>query len=168
MSLKKPSNKVIWPEAWGVPRVTTTFAPQLHRDETVCDDLMLCKKEHHDGPEEPLPDDDNPLLKMQQFSERQPGSFWAAYQDMELNSAPNAGSLRFLVFGPTCTVKTAEDLPNKYPDTHLGTGWRFLHVGYVDLKTGLIHADLCGLCGSGLAEPSDGPCSSCAQTCARS
>jgi hypothetical protein len=65
---------------------------------------------------------------------RKAGGTWAAYQNIALDSA-TLGALRFLKVGPGCTCETA---PERLPDSHLGIGWRFSHVGYVDLATGEI------------------------------
>lgn len=63
---------------------------------------------------------------------------WAAYQNHALDSA-NCGHLQFLAVGPDNTCKEA---PEKYPaDTSSGMGWRYLHVGWVDLETGEVVAD---------------------------
>ena len=70
---------------------------------------------------------------LQQMRER--GGTWAAYQNHDIGSA-GLGDLRFLQVGEGCTFKEA---PNKYPDTQFGIGWRFLHVGFVNLETGEIN-----------------------------
>lgn len=72
---------------------------------------------------------------LQQMRER--GGVWTAYQNVALDSA-DLGNLRFLQVGPNCTYKTA---PEQYPDSHLGVGWRFRRVGFVNLSTGEIQAD---------------------------
>lgn len=64
---------------------------------------------------------------------RNQGGTWAVYQNHALEDM--TGDLRFLKIGPECTF---ESPPTKYPDTHLGTGWRYVHVGSVDLETGTI------------------------------
>jgi len=62
------------------------------------------------------------------------GGQWAVYQNHALDSA-DAGGLRFLKVGSGCTFEAA---PERYPDSALGVGWRYLHVGFVDLDTGTI------------------------------
>ena len=85
-----------------------------------------------------------------------PTTRWGAYQNMALDSA-SCGHLQFLAVGPDNTCKVA---PPRYPDTHLGTGWKYLLVGWVDLTTGEINTDRCRRCGGDLprgsyhAEPS--------------
>jgi len=72
---------------------------------------------------------------LEQMRERtEPGQRWAAYQNMALDSA-DVGGLRFLKIGKDCTYTEA---PAKYPDTQFGTGWRYLHCGFVNLETGEI------------------------------
>jgi hypothetical protein len=66
---------------------------------------------------------------------RKSGGTWAAYQNHDMSSS-GIGDLRFLKVGPGCTFMEA---PNKYPDSHLGIGWRYLHVGFVNLETGSIN-----------------------------
>lgn len=60
-----------------------------------------------------------------------PGT-WAAYENHDLGH-PNLGHLRFLKYGPDCTLK---EPPEKYPDTSLGIGWRYVYIGTVNLETG--------------------------------
>ncbi len=55
----------------------------------------------------------------------------AVYQDQALDSAA-AGSLVFIIIGPERTLKEA---PVKAPDGPYGMGWRFLHVGFLNLET---------------------------------
>ena len=58
---------------------------------------------------------------------------WAAYQNHAMDSS-DLGGLRFLRFGEGATFA---EPPERYPDTpKLGTGWRHLHVGTVNLETG--------------------------------
>jgi hypothetical protein len=63
-----------------------------------------------------------------------PGQSWAAYQSMDMSSV-TLGDLRFLLVGPDATFATA---PESFPDSHLGIGWRFRHIGHVDLEVGKI------------------------------
>jgi len=62
------------------------------------------------------------------------GTRWAAYQNHALDSS-GCGDLRFLAVGPANTIK---EPPSRYPDSHLGTGWAYLFVGWVDMETGQI------------------------------
>ncbi len=65
---------------------------------------------------------------------RERGGTWAVYQNVALDSA-NCGHITFLKFGPGCTH---ESPPEHMPDTSAGLGWKYRHVGYVDLKNGEI------------------------------
>jgi len=62
------------------------------------------------------------------------GMRWAAYQNVDLGH-PDLGHLQFLAIGPKQTYK---EPPKNMPDTPAGIGWRYIHVGWVDLKTGEI------------------------------
>lgn len=63
------------------------------------------------------------------------GGTWAAYQNVDLSSA-GIGHIQFIKYGPGCTF---ERPPMKCPDTSSGgLGWRYAHVGYVDLVKGLV------------------------------
>ena len=63
-----------------------------------------------------------------------PDTRWAAYENHALDSA-SCGELRFLAVGPQ---NTCHEAPERYPDTHLGTGWRYGRIGWVNLETGEI------------------------------
>ena len=63
---------------------------------------------------------------------RSQGGSWAAYRNHALDNS-TCGDLRFLKYGKGCTF---EEPPNRYPDSHLGTGWRYILVGTVDLEKG--------------------------------
>lgn len=64
---------------------------------------------------------------------RERGGRWAAYQNHALDHV-DVGRLQFLQYGPECTFKKP---PERAPDTaSCGMGWRYLHVGFVDLTTG--------------------------------
>lgn len=76
--------------------------------------------------------DPTALTTMQQRS-----GTWAAYQNHALDSI-DCGRLEFLQVGEGCTIKEA---PEQMPDSHLGIGWRYRHIGYVDLQTGTIVAE---------------------------
>jgi hypothetical protein len=65
---------------------------------------------------------------------RNRGGTWAVFQGQALDSV-TAGQLRFLKVGAGCTYEAA---PERMPDTKDEIGWKFGHVGYVDLETGLI------------------------------
>jgi hypothetical protein len=67
---------------------------------------------------------------------RQRGGTWAVYQNHAMDSA-DLGGLRFLQVGEGCTIAIA---PERYPDSHLGVGWRYLLVGRVNLESGEIEA----------------------------
>lgn len=55
----------------------------------------------------------------------------AVYQNQALDSA-NSGHIVFLIVGPTRTLKEA---PKHAPDGPYGMGWRYLHVGFLNLET---------------------------------
>ena len=65
---------------------------------------------------------------------RQRGGTWAAYQNVAMDSA-GLGHLQFLQYGPERTFKTP---PVTMPDTQAGLGWKYRHVGFVDLVSGEI------------------------------
>jgi hypothetical protein len=65
---------------------------------------------------------------------RKRGGTWAAYQNHAFDSA-DFGGLRFLQYGPDRTLAAP---PPRYPDSPAGVGWRYLHVGYVDLASGKV------------------------------
>jgi hypothetical protein len=67
---------------------------------------------------------------LQQMRDR--GGLWAAYENHALDSA-DLGHLRFLKYGPDCTLK---EPPQRYPDTSLGVGWKYVYIGTVNLETG--------------------------------
>lgn len=64
--------------------------------------------------------------------DRSSGGTWAAYQNVALDSA-DLGHLRFLKYGPDCTLK---EPPARYPDTADFIGWRYVYIGTVNLETG--------------------------------
>ncbi len=55
----------------------------------------------------------------------------AVYQNHTLDSA-NTGHLVFLIVGSTRTFKEA---PDRAPDGSYGIGWKYLHVGFLNLET---------------------------------
>lgn len=71
---------------------------------------------------------------MRDYAAATPETRWACYENHDLGH-PDAGNLRFLAVGPDCTLKEA---PPGYPDTHLGIGWRYRHIGWVDLAQGTV------------------------------
>jgi len=73
------------------------------------------------------------LEKMRAATEKDPAMRWGAYRNEAFDSA-TFGHLQFLAVGPNNTYK---DPPKQYPaDTTSGMGWRYLFLGWVDLKTG--------------------------------
>lgn len=67
------------------------------------------------------------------------GGRWAAYQNQDLGST-RAGHLQFLRVGPECSHAEA---PPAFPsDTENGMGWRYRHVGFVNLETGLVEGGI--------------------------
>jgi hypothetical protein len=64
------------------------------------------------------------------------GQRWAAYQNHAMDSA-SLGHLQFLKVGPGCTFEIA---PERMPDSQYIIGWKYLHVGFVNLETGQIEA----------------------------
>jgi hypothetical protein len=65
---------------------------------------------------------------------RQAGGRWAAYENQALDSH-DAGRLQFLKYGNGCTHSFA---PAHAPDSDAGLGWKYHHIGYVELVSGLI------------------------------
>lgn len=66
---------------------------------------------------------------------RKRGGTWAAFQNCNLGHY-DLGRLAFLQYGPTCGYPVP---PPRYPDCAvIGVGWRYLHVGYVNLTSGEI------------------------------
>jgi len=62
---------------------------------------------------------------------------WAAYQNAAVDSS-GFGHLAFLLVGEGCTFAEA---PERLPDspTLIGsTGWKYVHIGFVDLDAGKI------------------------------
>lgn len=59
---------------------------------------------------------------------------WCAYQNKAMDSL-DIGHIQFLAIG---TQNTFKEAPKRYPDTHLGVGWKYLPMGWVDLETGEI------------------------------
>ena len=70
-----------------------------------------------------------------QMRERQrPNTIWAACQNHALDSS-GLGDLRFLQCGDGCTFTES---PERFPDSHMGVGFRYLLVGKVDIESGEI------------------------------
>lgn len=65
---------------------------------------------------------------------RQRGGRWAVYENMDLGSA-GLGHRQYIKYGPGCTLKHA---PAHAPDTEHGLGWRYQHIGFVELVSGNI------------------------------
>jgi hypothetical protein len=82
------------------------------------------------GPEHPHPT----TLAVMRSRGVQKGQRWAAYQNHELGH-PGLGQLKFLLVGPGATFGEA---PERHPDTAGEINWRYVHVGYVDLASGVI------------------------------
>ena len=81
--------------------------------------------------DQPLPPRTAAPEALQAMRER--GGQWAMYENQALDSA-SRGHLQFLKFGPGCTYEVP---PAQYPaDTPFGLGWRYRHVGEVNLETG--------------------------------
>lgn len=79
----------------------------------------------------------NPTIDAEALKQmRERGGSWAIYQNVALDSA-DLGNLRFLQVGPSNTFKEA---PERYPDTQFGVGWRYVHVGFVNLAIGAIES----------------------------
>ena len=62
------------------------------------------------------------------------GGNWAAYRNMAMDSV-TFGQMQFLQFGKDCTFP---DPPTSMPDSQLGIGWKYQHIGTVDLTNGEI------------------------------
>jgi hypothetical protein len=84
---------------------------------------------HKVEPPEPDPIAPESLAQM-----RARGGTWAVYKNVTFDSA-DFGHLQFLKYGPGCTF---ERPPETCPDTPHGLGWKYQHVGYVDLALGKI------------------------------
>jgi hypothetical protein len=76
------------------------------------------------------------ILQMQTSPYNFPDTRWAAYQNHDLGH-PELGHLQFLATGPGNTFKQP---PDRFPDTARRIGWRYVHVGFVNLETGKIDA----------------------------
>ena len=72
---------------------------------------------------------------MRESSENLPGTRWAVYQNHDLRDYWGMAYLKFLAVGPHNTCKAP---PVRTPAVPADISWRFLHIGYVDLKTGRI------------------------------
>lgn len=59
---------------------------------------------------------------------------WAVYENQDMGHS-QAGHLQFLKVGKRCTFKVA---PERMPDTERGLGWRYVFIGFVNLKTGKV------------------------------
>lgn len=70
-------------------------------------------------------------LRLRHTHHGEPGHRVAVYQNQALDSV-QYGHLVFIIIGPGRTLTEA---PSKAPDGPYGMGWRYLHVGYLDLET---------------------------------
>ncbi len=78
--------------------------------------------------------DEDALEAMKNSPANHPGTRWAVYQNHDLGH-PHLGHLRFLAVGPHNTVQEA---PQRHPDIPGEICWRYLLVGYVNLRKGTI------------------------------
>ena len=81
------------------------------------------------GTEQPHP---AALEAMRESPYNFPDTRWAAYQNMDIGHA-DLGHLKFLAVVPKNTCKTA---PERLPDMPDAINWRYLHVCFVDLRSG--------------------------------
>jgi len=87
------------------------------------------------GDERPAP---SALAAMRSSAGNLPGTRWAVYQNHDIGHR-DLGHLQFIAVGPQNTLKEATE---RAPDTQAcGMGWRYLHVGWVNLETGAIYAE---------------------------
>ena len=149
--MKKPSNKFLSLAGMQHPRVPSTRSEVWHvdaggRPSKACDcpkrEERGCKRKRSYTCDVPLPADEDPLVLMRKRSEQLQCN-WAVYQNYAMDSA-TAGDLIFIAFGGTDkpTYASDADLPTHAPDGTYGTGWKYLHVGYVHLETGEIREDI--------------------------
>lgn len=80
---------------------------------------------------------DGALAAMRTSPHNHPTTRWAVYQNHDL-SHHEIGALRFLAVGPNNTMPAA---PVFYPDSHLGPGWRYVHVGFLNLDSNTIDTE---------------------------
>ena len=62
------------------------------------------------------------------------GGKWAAYQNAAMDSV-DCGRLTFLKVGPGCTHEAP---PPQLHDGPHGAGWKYQHVGFVNLEAGRV------------------------------
>ncbi len=72
------------------------------------------------------------LKQMKNNPENHNTTRWAAYQNQAMDSS-SLGDMRFIAIGPKNTI---HEPPKRYPDSHLGTGWAYTFIGWVDLDKG--------------------------------
>lgn len=82
----------------------------------------------------PFIGDDRSINAAAHMQMEKSGGTWAVYQLAELGH-PEMGHMKFLSVGENCTYQTPPDV---LPDTQTEINWRYVHVGWVDLKTGLV------------------------------
>lgn len=147
--MKKPIAKAIPIQGHDKLMVATTKLQRWHTDKAMqpfkpCGCVGACRRlKAYTYQEAPLEDHENPLVQMRLKSTQggYAGCKWAAYQNVVLNSAA-LGHVIYLPFGVGCTYENDEALPAYAPDGMHGLGWRYRHVGYVNLETGEIEEDL--------------------------
>lgn len=84
------------------------------------------------GSEVPYRPDVEALNQMKNSRYNHPSTKWAAYQNHDLGHR-DCGHLKFLAVGPE---NTCPEAPNRMPDGPTEVNWRYVLVGYVDLRTG--------------------------------
>ena len=72
--------------------------------------------------------------QMQAYVSKVPTTRWAVYQNHD-DTHLLFEHLRFLAVGPDNIVKAP---PPRFPDSHLGVGWRYRFVGWVDMDVGQV------------------------------
>lgn len=74
---------------------------------------------------------DTTIANMRDSEWNREGTIWYAYQNHDMGHFCY-GRTAFLAAGPNNTLKTP---PDRYPDSSsIGSGWRYVLVGYVDLE----------------------------------
>lgn len=144
--MKKPAAKAILLKGHSKLTVAASKLVRFHTDANgkpvkPCDCKKTCmRKARSVFQDTPLEPHENPLLQMKAPHVMKHWR-WAAYQNQALDSM-NHGHVIFLAFGAGCTYENDEALPAYAPDGTYGLGWKYLHVGYVNLETGDIEEDL--------------------------
>jgi len=144
--MKKPAAKAVPLKGHSKLTVAASKLVRFHTDANgkpikPCDCKKTCMRKArsvlHNVQLEPH---ESPLIQMR-IRHAQVHCQWAAYQNQALDSM-NCGHVIFLAFGAGCTYENDEALPAYAPDGTYGLGWRYKHVGYVNLETGDIEEDL--------------------------